>query len=230
LNFKTQPQAAYLLHSRPYQEHKLLVELLTEYDGKVAAVVYNGKTAKSNKKPLLQPFLPLTVQIKGNGQLKTLQAIEAKDKSLSLLGSFLYCGFYINELLVKLLPELIPCHTLFEQYSRVLLELQQQKEPELILRNFELVLLEELGIGLDFTQVNACSSNLVSFCFDKGFIAADNLNLVLPKVDLLAMADKNFETMQVRKTAKQLMRHIINHLLGHKALNSRKLFEKEKKR
>ena len=78
------PQSAFLLHSRPYQEHKLLVELLTAEEGKVGAVVYAGKSSRSNKRALLQPFLPLTVSLKGKSQLKTLHSVEANGKSLLL--------------------------------------------------------------------------------------------------------------------------------------------------
>ena len=49
-------QSAFVLHSRPYREHQQIVDLLTEHNGKVSAVVYTGKTNKSNKKGLLQPF------------------------------------------------------------------------------------------------------------------------------------------------------------------------------
>ena len=101
-------QSAYLLHSRPYRDNQSIVELITEHEGKVSALVYIGKSAKSNKKALLQPFSPLSIVLKGKSSLKNLSRVESASKSITLSGNYLYSGFYINELLVRLLPELRP--------------------------------------------------------------------------------------------------------------------------
>ncbi|NMP29962.1 DNA repair protein RecO [Thalassotalea sp. M1531] len=223
------PQSAFLLHSRPYQEHKLLVELLTEQEGKVAAVVYAGKTAKSNKKPLLQPFFPLKVQLKGKSQLKSLQSVEADGRSIPLVGSDLYCGFYLNELLVKLLPELIPCPELFKLYHQAIQQFNLAGSNEPALRHFELSLLSELGIGLNFEQALACQSDYVSFSFDEGFSESLKGKNAYLKSDVLLLANHQFNDQNALRTAKLLMRELINQLLGNKTLNSRKLFKKEKK-
>ena len=220
------PQAAFLLHSRPYQENKLLVELLTEQEGKVAAVVYSGKTAKSNKKPYLQPFLPLTVALKGKHQLKTIQSIDANGKSLSMTGEPLYCGFYINELLVRLMPEHVPCTWLYQQYQQTITQLANEGVNQAWLRRFELALLDELGIGLNFEQLNEIASDDISFSLEHGFITAQQGMVSYSKQPLLAIAEQRFIDSNTLYTAKCLMRNIINQLLGNKSLNSRKLFER----
>ncbi|WP_448211957.1 DNA repair protein RecO [Colwellia sp. MEBiC06753] len=222
----TEPQPAFLLHSRPYQDHKQLVEFFTPIDGKVAAVVYVGKSLKSNKKPLLQPFLPLTIQIKGQHQLKTLQTIEAQGKSLALVANNLYCGFYINELLVRLLPELIPCESLFQLYQQLIKRLVTEVHVEPLLREFELALLTELGIGLNFEQLESCQGSYVSFNMEHGFEQSAGRSESYLKSDLLAFAENQLQHASALSTAKRLMRYIINQLLGHQPLNSRKLFEK----
>ena len=222
-----QPQAAFLLHSRPYQEHKLLVELLTAEDGKVAAVVYAGKTAKSNKKALLQPFLPLTVTLKGKSQLKSLQTIEANGKSLLLSGEPLFCSFYVNELLVRLLPEQVPCPWLFERYQQTLLCLAEQGVDQQALRQFELALLEDLGIGLDFFALQSIQTDTVSFNLDSGFTEPLSSLPTYSKTALLGIASGEFNDKANLYTAKTLMRNIINQLLGNKPLNSRSLFDKK---
>lgn len=220
------PQHAYLLHSRPYQENKLLVELLTQEEGKIAAVTYAGQSQKSNKKALLQPFLPLNIEFKGKHQLKSLKMVEAIGKSYSLTGNPLYCGFYLNELLVRLLPESVPCHELFAQYNKVIEQLSIGGQPEPLLRSFEITLLEELGLALDFYQVSNCNTEYVSFNFDSGFEPSLNSEQGYATEHIIALGHGQLEQPAVLKTAKRLMRNLINQLLGNKPLNSRKLFEK----
>lgn len=221
-----QPQPAFLLHSRPYQEHKLLVELLTAEEGKVAAVAYAGKTTKSNKKALLQPFLPLTVTLKGKSQLKSLHSLEASGKSLMLSAEPLYCGFYVNELLVKLLPEQIPCPWLFDCYQQTLITLAEHGVNQHALRQFELALLTELGIGLDFSSLPTINSQAVSFNLDIGFTEPLHGLPRYSKAALSAIASGDYNDKMGLYTAKTLMRNIINQLLGNKPLHSRDLFEK----
>ena len=96
---------AYLLHSRPFRDSSLLVNLLSEEHGHVSAIVYVGNSKKSNKKGLLQPFACLQIELKGQGDLKTLSRLEHAEKSINLTSHHLYSGFYLNELMVRLLPE-----------------------------------------------------------------------------------------------------------------------------
>ena len=145
---------AYLLHSRPYRDSSLLVDLLSEEHGHVSAVVYVGKSKKSNKKGLLQPFSSLQIELKGQSDLKTLSQIEPAQKSLQLSSKFLYSGFYLNELMVRLLPENIPCPDLFQLYQTSIYALSLQQSIEPVLRRFELSLLEELGMSIDFSSID----------------------------------------------------------------------------
>ncbi|MDG1733426.1 MAG: DNA repair protein RecO [Thalassotalea sp.] len=145
---------AYLLHSRPYRDSSLLVDLLSEEHGHVSAIVYVGKSKKSNKKGLLQPFSSLQIELKGQSDLKTLSQLEPAEKSLQLSSTFLYSGFYLNELMVRLLPENIPCPELFHLYQSSINALSQQHSIEPILRRFELSLLEELGMSIDFSSID----------------------------------------------------------------------------
>ncbi|WP_286133501.1 DNA repair protein RecO [Colwellia sp. UCD-KL20] len=219
-------QQAFILHSRPFKDNQLIVDLLTEQSGKVSAIVYTGKTQKSNKKGLLQPFFPLQIVLKGRGQLKNLSRIETNQRSFDLKGNYVFSGFYLNELLVKLLGEHIECPELFHQYKQSLQALAEQTSIEKILRNFEMILLDELGQSFDFSNVFESSEPFYYYVLDEGFIPAIS-KLTLPKYSkehLLAIAQQNIEDEQVLRTFKLLMRQVINNLLGGKPLNSRKLF------
>ena len=89
-------QHAFVLHSRPFKENQQLVELLTETEGKMSALVYVGQSKRSIKKGLIQPFLPLSITFKDQGNsLKRIVQIEALKKSYPLRKNSLYSAFYV---------------------------------------------------------------------------------------------------------------------------------------
>jgi DNA repair protein RecO (recombination protein O) len=220
-------QTAYLLHSRPYRENQLLLDLLTQNDGKVGAITYVSHGIKSNKKSLLQPFTPLNIVLKGSTNLKKLSRVEPAGKSLSLVGNHLYSAFYLNELMVRLLPEQINCISLFEQYHICLQDLMAKSPIELILRNFESILLDELGISLDFSVIFEQDAAHYYYLVEQGFVPVIDKpsGVTFQQKHLQAIAQHQYDNDEVRYSYKKLMRHIINQLLGNKPLNSRKLFK-----
>ncbi len=222
-------QNAFLLHSRPYKENQLLLDFITEEHGRVSAITYTGRSVKSNKRAILQPFSPLSISYKGAHALKNLSLVEPSGKSFIFTGNFLYSGFYLNELVVRLLGELIPCQTLYQQYFLSLQALNNQENIEIVLRNFELVLLEELGQTIDFSELNDSSCTHYYYITEQGFTPALN-KLPQPCYDkqhLLAIAHNDLSEQAVRYTFKLLMRQIMTPLLGNKPLNSKKLFKKK---
>jgi len=239
-------QKAFVLHVRPYKENQQLVELLTEHAGKVSALVYVGQSKRSIKKALLQPFLPLNIAFKENGSqntgLRILTRVEAHSKSYVLTKNSLYSAFYVNELLVRLLTNNIICETLFSQYQSTIVSLSQGLAIAPQLRIFELSLLDELGLSLDFTPVfDENGDNVAGFYYiaEEGFVPAYHYaikNITTPwfnSLHLQAIAKQNYdinkpELAGVEQTFKRLMRQIFHLLLDGKPLNSRKLFVMKK--
>lgn len=222
-------QPAFVLHTRPYRENQLLVDLLTEHDGKLAALSYVGHSTKSSRKALLQPFSPINVTLKGQHSLKNLIRVEPAGKSFLLKKNALFSAFYINELLVKLLAENIACSELFQQYKVSLESLAQASNIEICLREFELMLMDELGVSFDFSLVFEHSAEGFYYLPDEGFIPAYT-KLKQPcynRWHLQAIAARDLSTPEVLITFKALMRQVINHLLNGVPLNSRKLFSKK---
>ena len=227
-------QNAFVLHSRPYRENQQIVDLLTEQDGKLTALVYVGQSKRSIKKGLIQPFLPLKLILKGQGGFKQISQVDSIAKSFSLVKHSLFSSFYINELLIRLLTEQIPCPELFFQYQETLTALAKGAEIAPQLRLFELALLEELGLSFDFSPVFEHDVNHFQYIAEQGFVpvydafpkkSAQHFD----KMHLQAIAQrdtlyKNSVTAEVSYTFKLLMRQVINQLLGNKPLNSRKLF------
>jgi len=225
--------SAFLLHSRQIRDNKVIAEFLTKDQGKVSAIAYVGKSLKSSKKALLQPFQPLNVVLKGRNSLSTISRIETSEKSFALYGDYLYSGFYLNELQVRLLGEHIPYEALFSQYRTCLKMLAQQLPIEPILREFEKALLEELGMTIDYSLLFEQEYAYFYYYPEQGFLpivdenANDNKNSNrYHREHLIAIAEEDFSELIVRQTYKLLMRQVLNHLLGGVQLNSRKLFKR----
>lgn len=141
----------FVLHRRDYRNSSLLLDLFTADEGRIACVAKGAKTharGRSALASLLQPFQPLWVSWFGRGEVKTLGLAEAAGPSLALSGERLYCGFYLNELLLRLIERHDAQEGLFVFYQQALADLEA-RPIDAVLRRFELRLLEELGYALD---------------------------------------------------------------------------------
>jgi len=134
-----------VIHRRDYRDSSLLLELFTLEEGRLPAIARGAKSGRSGRAALLQPFLPLQLGLSGRGEIKTLGRVEAEGRAFLLTGKALYCGFYLNELLMRLLQRADPHRELFGHYLRALAGLAQGERLEAWLRGFEIDLLEEIG-------------------------------------------------------------------------------------
>ena len=91
-------QRAFGLHSRPWSETSLMLDVFTEESGRVRLVAKGARSKRSTLKGALQPFTPLLLRFGGRGEVKTLRSAEAVSLALPLSGITLYSGLYINEL------------------------------------------------------------------------------------------------------------------------------------
>ncbi|MFZ5530814.1 MAG: DNA repair protein RecO, partial [Pseudomonadota bacterium] len=113
-------QPAFVLHSYAFRETSLIVELFSRDHGRVALVARGARRPKSALRGMLLAFQPLTLTWGGKGELKTLHRAEWQGGMPQLQGMALMCGFYLNELLVRLLPRDDPHEDLFEMYRKTL--------------------------------------------------------------------------------------------------------------
>ncbi len=84
------------------------------------------------RNPALAPFVPSWVDLKPGGELRTLRQVEPRGASLALQGKALYCGFYVNELLVRLLHRDDAHPDLWPVYERTLAELAGDTPPGIV--------------------------------------------------------------------------------------------------
>ena len=144
----------------------------------------------------------------------------------------LFCGFYFNELLMRLLHKEDPHPKLYDSYHHSLCRLEKGDSIALILRMFEKKLLEDLGYGLPL-QYEAKTRALIQadlyyqFIPNLGFIlcnSSDDTQMYFSGRDLMYIAAEQFDSESAAFAAKRLMRGALSHLLGNKPLNSRELF------
>jgi DNA repair protein RecO (recombination protein O) len=141
-------QPAYVLHQRAYRETSRLLEVLTRDYGRIGIVARGARRPGSRIRPLLQPFVPLLLSWSSAGELATLTGAEPAGRALHLQGDALVCGFYLNELLLRLLARHDPAPELFSAYHDALVGLQTHGCDPTILRRFEKRLRDVLGYGL----------------------------------------------------------------------------------
>ena len=225
-------QPAYILHTRPYRDTSMLVDFLTPQFGRITAVARGVRSRKTSKRNLLNPFTRLLISFQGKTDLKLLTHFEAETTNFTLTGKHLYSGFYLNELLVRLLPELDAHADVFYRYQQSLQYLNEQADLEPILRYFELQLLSDLGYAIHFGADAKSGLPIISdnsYCLDvqQGFYLSEPdapANFQFSGAHILAIDCQNFQQAEVRQTAKRITRILLKPLLGNKPLMSRELF------
>lgn len=145
---RIQLEPAYVLHSRSFRETSLIVEAFTREHGRVAVVARGAKSPRSRWRNVLQPFRPLLLGWNQKSDLGTLTAVDQVASPPPLQGQALYCGIYLNELLMRLLHRGDPHPEVFERYRHVLSDLASEAPPQVLLRLFEKHLLEAIGYAL----------------------------------------------------------------------------------
>ncbi|MCK7597168.1 DNA repair protein RecO [Microbulbifer sp. CAU 1566] len=241
------PQPAYILHSRPFRDSSLILELLTPDYGRIACIAKGARRDKQRRQRALQPFAPLLVTLMGRHDLKTLGPLENAGQPLWLKGRAVYAGLYANELLVRLLPEGESLVSVFAAYQRLLVELgelsgEHSSALELPLRRFELNLLQALG---NCPELDFCSLENATIqpgrCYrltpEDGFVpvfasAGHTLRVAefygedLLQLARLVTAEDSAEARApaVLSVAKRLNRQLLAPLLGSRPLKSRELF------
>lgn len=224
-------QRCFVLHSRPYSETSLILDVFSEAHGRVRLMAKGARGKRSPLKGALQPFTPLLIKWSGRGDLRTLRHAEPMGLAIPLSGNALYSGFYLNEMLARVLEDETGYHTLFLEYVNALTRLAQYDNPEPALRCFELAMLDALGYGMDFLHCAGSGepvSDDMSYIFreQQGFVASlmkSNQKCFMGS-DLKAIANRHFETAQQLKAAKRFTRLALKPYLGSKPLKSRELF------
>jgi len=228
---------AYVLHSRAYRNSSLLIDVLTREHGRLGMVAKGAKRGTSPMSARLQPYTRLHLEWGGQHELATLYKAETDAQAQAILsGDALFHGFYLNELLLRLLHRHDPHPQLFDDYDACLQALALARQRDVALRYFEIQLLESLGYALNLLQDVKYNEDVRPECdyhylIEQGpvrNIGATGNDLCISGETLIALAQQNLSQESHRHQAKLLMRAVLDHYLGDRPLKSRELMQSRK--
>lgn len=149
---RIQDELAFVVHRYDWSESSLILETFTRHHGRVALVAKGAKKPSSNFRPVLLPLQPLRITYTGDAEIRTLKGAEWVGGHIMPMGEALLSGYYLNELLLRLLARDDPHPRLFDLYAQVVQVLasghQAGHEGTIapVLRTFELLLLKDIGL------------------------------------------------------------------------------------
>ena len=205
----------YILHKRPFNDRSALLDLFSPIAGTTRVVARITKQRKTQS--LQQLFTPLVCAWTMKNDLGALKMIEPGNGFHALTPKTLFCGFYINELILKLIPAHESATELFNAYEHCLGQLNQNTQAAL--RTFEMILLEHIGQDLPLAPSNGCfdftQQGWEPSTRDESF--SDDL--------IQRIKQCQWDDDRVLLAAKQLNRVRISIALEHKELKSRTIFK-----
>jgi len=224
-------QPSFILKSQAFKETSFIHQVFTRDYG-LLSIISKGSRAKSSKHgSLLQPFRSLLMSWVGKSDLKTLVMAEDRGNSSQLSGHSLYCGFYVNELILNLLHKHDAHAALFDAYEQVVNQLSIENKLEPSLRQFEKHLLDETGYGLILNH-EGNSDNPIQpdrryvYKLGCGAVAENNINHpdIIFGSTLINLKNNQLINKTELSQVKRLMRRLIDVQLDGKILKSRDLF------
>jgi DNA repair protein RecO (recombination protein O) len=223
-------QPAFVLHSYPYKETSLIVDVFSRDHGRIALIAKGAKRPHSRLRGVLQTFQPLSVGWSGKSEIRTLTGAEWIGGLPPIEKSALLCGFYLNELLVKLLARDDPHPALFDHYVATLNQLAHNEPAPIVLRKFERALLKETGVAGDFSICTSTgkpvrSDGLYVVDPERGPRPATTSDM-WPKAagkTLLDMESEDYSDAMTQSQSKFLMRFLLAHHLGNAQINTRQI-------
>ena len=238
-----QADTGFVLHTYAYRETSLIVETFTRLHGRVVMVARGAKRPQGTLRGVLNPFQGLLLAWFGKSEMKTLKSAEQEQILPQLSGAALLSAFYLNELLLKLATREDPHEGVFDAYAGTMVSLaslpagsRSAREIAPVLRQFEVTLLQGLGYALQLTEEADSRAPIrpereYFYLIERGPLAAGSVarqsgsapGLQIKGKTLIDMACRDYDDPQTQVQSKQLMRMMINHLLGDKILHTRQL-------
>lgn len=224
-----QQEPAWVLHSRAFRETSLILDCLTAQHGRISILAKGARGGKKSKRALLQPWQALQLSFSGKTELKTLTQAEPAGSALILQNDALYASFYINELVIRLVPQGEPMPEVFMAYQRCLTSLAEAWQ--LAIRQFELTLLDVLGYALPLTVTvdgeSVQPEKIYTYRHEQGLMPASQHHhneLRITGQTALALGTGCVADAEPVEAAR-LMKYCLAYYLGNKPLQSRSLWK-----
>lgn len=218
---------AYVLHQHDWRETSRVVEVFSRDHGRLGVVARGARRAQSPWRAVLQPFQLLLLSWVGGGELVTLSGAEIAGVPERLSGPALMSAYYMNELLLRLLPRHDSQPELFCQYAEALGRLRSATAA--VLRLFEKQLLSALGYGLTLEHDAVSGQPLRSdavylYDLERGPVpaaAAVSEGIYIRGAALTALAREDLDQPEQLQQTRELLRNALDQLLGERPLRTR---------
>jgi DNA repair protein RecO (recombination protein O) len=223
----------FVLHQRAYRNTSQLLDCLTATHGRVALVAHGSRRGPNSRRALLQPFAPLRFSWLRRGELGRLTDVEAAAQSYALGPQHLLAGYYVNELLLRLMARGDPNNDIFSCYSRCLAQLAEAANIARPLRLFELQLLRALGYGLELENDTETGEPLQAesrylFELERGPRIAVSSSVqaeIYSGHELISLREETLEDEASLRAAQRLLGRVLKMYLGERPLKSRVVFK-----
>lgn len=225
-------ERGHVLHHRPYRNSSQLLECLTADHGRVGLIAQGSRRAGTGRRAWLQPFVPLRLSWSKRGELGRLTHVEPEAADYALRGQPLLAGYYINELVLRLLPRDDANSDVFECYEACLAALARAAPLARTVRLFELELLRGLGYGLELDRDAITGDPLQPerryvFELEHGPKRADAASdgAAFWGRELISIHSRALDDRESLRAAKRLLGRVLNSYLGQRRLKSRAVLE-----
>ena len=224
-------EPAFVLHTRPWRETSLLVEVLSAHHGRLGLIARGVQGPKRHVlRAALQPLQSIRFDAVQTGELARLHAAEALDAAPRLQGEAMLAAFYLNEVTLRLSPRQDPQPELFLAYAKARDRLRAGEPLAWTLRRYERDLLAALGLGFDWQcdgegqPIDPAARYRLDpehgprrVIADRG--RADRLGAPTGRA-LLALAGDASPTREDLADLRRAMRELLLHHLGGRGLRS----------
>ena len=219
-----------ILHTRPYKEHSLLVELYTLNYGRVSAVARVSKKSSSHSIGIYQPFILLKLSLRqGSSALWNLTDAYMQRVAFKIEPPRSFSATYLNELLYYLIKTHDSEPRLFAAYIKTLESLEKGMQEVVCLRDFESTFIETLGYAIDYSVSDVGdikSDEHYYFSVNNGFIKAlKEESNTFSGQDLLNIHQHNLKDKNTQLALKKINKSVIDELLQGRELKSRLLYQ-----
>lgn len=225
-------EPGFVIHTRPYSETSLFVELLSRQYGRLTLIAKGARRQKSKFRGALLPFRLLSTGWTGKGEIPVLTLAEPAERWSEMRGQGILCGFYVNELMIKLLHRYDAHPELFDYYADTMARLRRGDAHEGVLRLFEKRLLGEIGYAMNLDHEVGCQRAIdpdrrYRYIPHLGAVLEDNERkggVPVSGAALHALRNESLADDGALRECKRLMRAMIAHQLDNRPLHARKLF------
>jgi DNA repair protein RecO (recombination protein O) len=171
-------EPAFVLHHYDWSESSRILEVFSRHHGRLALVAKGAKRPTSSLRAVLLPLQPLSLCYGGDAEIRTLKSAEWAGGHVMPRGEALLSGYYLNELLLRLLARDDPHPALFDTYRQTVKILASGLDNTIapLLRAFELLLLRDIGflpdVSVQTLTLQAVQSELSYALFAEGGLRA----------------------------------------------------------